>query len=128
MTTRSVPPTFAELQPFVAQWALRSEEERYALLHAVTMAQLRQFYDIMMSRLPEVLEYLNGFPLDELPDDAQTLFDLAMTLAHTAHPIDLKWKDTDFKGACDWRKMGFASMSRSEARATEEDADPFAMD
>lgn len=127
MSERPIPDRFDSLRPYVAEWALQSEEERYAKLHAVTLGQLRAFYDAMMARMPEVLEFLDSFPLDALPPEGQTVMDLALTLAHTAHPIDLGWKDVDFKGACDWRKVGFGSIGRSAQRAREEDADPFAM-
>lgn len=127
MTARPIPEQFASLRPFVDGWALPSEEDRYAKLHSVTLPQLREFYDAMMARLPELLSHVDTYPLDQLPPEGQTLLDLAMTFAHTAHPIDLGWKDVDFKGACDWRKFGFSGSSRSPQRAAEEDADPFAM-
>ncbi|MFM8554730.1 MAG: hypothetical protein ACKODG_00855 [Betaproteobacteria bacterium] len=127
MSHRPVPAQFASLQPFVEEWALGSEEERYTRLHQVSLAELRAFYDAMMACLPEALAFLDGFPLDALSSEARTIMDLAQTFAHTAHPIDLGWKDVDFRGACDWRKVGFGSISRSAARAREDDADPFAM-
>ena len=127
MDSRQIPVRFESLRTFVAEWALGSEEERYAKLHSVNLEQLRGFYEAMMARLPEVLDFLDSFPLDELSPEAQTLMDLALTFAHTAHPLDLGWKDVDFKGACDWRKVGFGSISRSGARVRDEDADPFAM-
>ena len=127
MTERTIPEQFASLRPFVQGWALASEEERYAKLHSVTLDELRAFYEAMMARLPEVLAFLDNYPLDQLPVEATTVMDLAQTFAHTAHPLDLGWKDVDFKGACDWRKVGFGSISRSARRAQEDDADPFAI-
>lgn len=127
MSERTIPQQFASLRPFVQGWALASEEERYAKLHSVTLDELRAFYEAMMARLPEVLAFLDSYPLDQLPGEAATVMDLAQTFAHTAHPLDLGWKDVDFKGACDWRKVGFGSISRSASRAQDDDADPFAM-
>ena len=126
MQQRDVPERFAALRPFIADWALGSEEDRYRKLHASTITQLRTFYDVVMAQLPEMLEYLKKCPLNGMPPDAQTLFDLAMTFAETAHPIDLKWKDVDFAGAYDWRKMEFRTVSRSAETAAAQ-GDRFSM-
>ncbi|MFZ4649859.1 MAG: hypothetical protein ACOYLV_04040 [Rubrivivax sp.] len=106
-----LPERFAELSPFVAQWALRTERERFLKLHAVDIEELRVFYEAMLPRLDEVLDYLDQWSADQLPEDARTLFDLAMTFSETAHPLDLKWKDVDFTDAYDWRAFQFRTVS-----------------
>ena len=111
MPSRKLPEAFADLQPFVEEWALTNERERFLKLHAVTIDQLRAFYDAVLPRLEDVLKYLDAFRISELPEDERTLYDLAMTFAETAHPIDLKWKATDFPDAYDWRKFEFRTVS-----------------
>ena len=111
MPSRKLPEAFADLQPFVAEWALANERERFLKLHAVTIAQLRGFYDAMLPRLEQVLQYLNEWKIAELPEDARTLYDLAVTFAETAHPVDLKWKDVDFPDAYPWQKFEFRTVS-----------------
>ncbi len=108
---RPLPEGFADLAPFVAGWALRSERERYHRLHSVRLEDLRPFYDTMLARIDAVLEHLDRYHADRLPDDAQTLFDLAMTFAETAHPLDLGWKDVDFPDACPWHRLEFRTVS-----------------
>ena len=111
MPSRKLPEAFADLAPFVAEWALASERERFDKLHAVTIAQLRVFYDAMLPRLPQVLQHLDQYRISELPQEERTLFDLAMTFAETAHPIDLKWNDVDFPDAYPWQKFEFRTVS-----------------
>ena len=111
MTNKTLPPAFAELAPHVARWALDNERDRYHCLHTSTLADLRVFYDAMLPRLAEILDYLNQYSLSALPDHARTLFDLAMTFSETAHPIDLKWDDVDFNLAYAWEKFEFRTIS-----------------
>jgi hypothetical protein len=111
MPSRKLPEAFADLSPFVEEWALTSEQQRFVKLHGVTIDYLRTFYDAMLPRLEAVLHHLNQYRIGELPEEERTLFDLAMTFAETAHPIDLKWKDVDFPDAYSWQKFEFRTVS-----------------
>jgi hypothetical protein len=92
-----LPLQFAALERFTAAWALASEKERHDNLVAYSIEELRPFYEAMLPRMDEITLYLNQFPLDAMPADAQRLFDLAMTFMESAHPIDLRWKTTDIE-------------------------------
>lgn len=94
---RDLPPEFSDLAPWVAEWALAHERDRNRKLLSVEVEELRPFYDAMLRRMPEVRRYLDQFPLNAMPAEAATLFDLAMTFMETAHPIDLGWKTTDIE-------------------------------
>jgi hypothetical protein len=96
---RPLPPQFAALAPFVADWALPSEEARLAKLVRTPIAELKVFYDAMFARAEEMKRYLSGFPLDGMPEDAATLLDLVLTFVETAHPIELGWSETDIDDA-----------------------------
>ncbi|MBV7483847.1 hypothetical protein [Bordetella sp. BOR01] len=114
----ALPDEFADLEHFVPDWALPSEERRFHRLHSVRLEELRGFYDAMLPRLPAILDYLGRCKLSALPRQARTLFDLAMTYVETSHPIDLGWKDTDFPGAYRWQAFEFRSISqRSRAES-----------
>lgn len=93
----ALPPQFDALQPFVADWALKAEKARHDFLVARSIAELRPFYDAMLPRMDEITQYLDRFPVDALPPDAQVLFDLGMTFMECAHPIDLGWFTTDIE-------------------------------
>ena len=94
---RPLPPQFEVLEKFTPVWALATEKERHDTLVAHSVEALRPFYDAMLPRMDEITTYLNQFPLDAMPAEAQALFDLAMTFMECAHPIDLRWKTTDIE-------------------------------
>jgi len=95
-TIRELPAAFGDLQPLVAEWALRGQTARYHHMLEAGIDRLRAFYDMMMPRMEAIIDHLNQFELDRLPAAEQTLFDLAATFAETAHPIDFKWKSVQF--------------------------------
>ena len=97
MSTPALPRQFSALEPFASEWALQTEKERHDHLVSRSVDQLRPFYDAMLPRMDEITLYLNEFPLDAMPADAQRLFDLGMTFMECAHPIDLRWKTTDIE-------------------------------
>ena len=106
-----LPEKFSKLTPWVAEWALVSEQARYMKLHAVTFDQLKAFYDAMLPEMDAVMEFLKTQPVEGMQPDARNLYHLAMTFAETAHPLDLGWKDTDFPSAFPWERMEFRSVS-----------------
>lgn len=110
--TPELPEAFSDLALFVPEWALPSEEMRFHKLHSVKLEDLQAFYDVMLPRLPAIMDYLGQFKLHDLPAQARTLFDLAMTFVETSHPIDLGWGDTDFPGAYRWQAFEFRSISQ----------------
>ena len=111
MTT--LPSQFSVLEPFVGNWALSNEEDRFRKLVATPIETLREFYDAMVPRAEEIVDYLNALHLDNLPDDARTLFFLLITFVETAHPIELNWKTTDIDDAFPPERFGFGDASRS---------------
>ena len=53
--TPLLPPGFSDLEPFVADWCLDSEPERYAKRLSSTMEEIQQFYDAIMPRVPAAI-------------------------------------------------------------------------
>lgn len=111
MSEQTLPAQFAKLSPWVGEWALATERERYLKLHAVTFAQLKAFYDAMLPEMDAVMQFLTTQPVDGMAPEAENLYKLAMTFAETAHPMDLGWKDTDFPSAFPWDRLEFRSVS-----------------
>lgn len=97
MTNPELPAAFSDLQPLVAEWALRGQTARYSHMLKAGIDRLRVFYDTMMPRMEAIIDHLNQFDVDRLPPAEQILFDLAATFAETAHPIDFKWKTVEFE-------------------------------
>ena len=108
---RPLPPQFAALAPFVAEWALPGEEARLAKLVRTPIAELKVFYDAMFARAEEMKRYLSGFRLDAMPEDAATLLDLLLTFVETAHPIELNWSETDIDDAFALDRMTIARFN-----------------
>jgi len=111
--TPTLPAAFADLQPLVADWALRGQRARYAKMLAVDMPTLTAFYDRMMARMDAIIVHLNAFPLDDMPTAEQTLMDLALTFAETAHPVDFKWKHTQFDDVFPFDRVKLLSASEA---------------
>lgn len=107
---RPLPPQFRALEPFVADWALSTEAERLGKLMRTPLAELRAFYDAIYSRADEIRAYLDGFALDAMPPDAQTLFDMLLTFVETAHPIELNWTTTDIDDAFGLERMAIEPL------------------
>lgn len=110
-----LPSEFAELEPFVEEWALENEHDRFVKLTATSIETLRVFYDAVVPRAEEISDYLNALDLDDLPDDARTLFLMLITFVETAHPIDLNWAATDIEDAFPAERFGFGEVSRQPA-------------
>jgi hypothetical protein len=86
----ALPKDFADLEPF-EDWALPSERERYAKRIASTMDELQTFYDVAFPRMEDALQYLDGYGLDELPEDAQNLLWLYCALVTVSFPVEV-WR------------------------------------
>jgi hypothetical protein len=82
-----LPESFKDLEPF-AHWALESEPERMAARETGTIEELRVFYDAMMRRFPAIVEYLNQFPLDRMPEPAARLLNMALSLNEVSLAVE----------------------------------------
>lgn len=86
-----LPDGFSDLQPLLARWRLPEAQQRMAAMAAADMNDLRTLCDAMVPRMDAIVEHLNAFALDEMPPREQALFELALTFAEVAHPVDLGW-------------------------------------
>ena len=91
MADSLLPPEFADLEPFVAEWCLDSEPERYAKRLSSTMEEIQAFYDAVFPRAEAAMEYLEKLPLDDLPEDAFRLLKLLYSLILMSFPVEI-WK------------------------------------
>lgn len=85
----ALPAGFEELAPFVAYWVVPTSQERIARRSEASMHDIRQFYDAMMARGEELLAFFDRYPLDDLPADAATLYQLLLALAHAAMAVEV---------------------------------------
>jgi hypothetical protein len=89
-TPNKLPDQFADLEPYL-DWDLATEPERYAKRLASSMTEMQAFYDAAFPRLEDVIAYCDKFPLDDLPEDAQTLMHLMQSLVMVSFPVEA-WK------------------------------------
>jgi hypothetical protein len=85
----SLPAQFADLAPFLAEWALPTEAERSQRRWRSSKTEFEAFYAAMMPRLPDILAYLGGIPVVDTPADAVPLLYLTLAFAETAPHVEL---------------------------------------
>jgi hypothetical protein len=89
MADALLPPEFSDLEPWVADWCLDSEPERYAKRLSSTMDEIQAFYDAVFPRAEAAMQYLEKLPLDDLPEDAQRLLKLLYSLILMSFPVEI---------------------------------------
>ena len=91
MAESPLPAEFADLEPWVADWCFESEPERYAKRLSSSMEEIQAFYDAVYPRAEDAIQYLEKFPLDDLPDDAYRLLKLLYSLILMSFAVEI-WK------------------------------------
>ena len=86
---QSLPEGFRELERFVSAWSLPTQNQREAARRASSVDERKDFYDATVPCLSAIVEYLNRFPLGSMPEDAQRLMQLALSLAEIAPHVEL---------------------------------------
>jgi hypothetical protein len=84
---RALPEQFADLAPF-ADWIFDTWRPRYEKRLASTMDQMQAFYDAILPRMADIIEYCNRFDLDDLPDDARNLLLLTFAFCEASFPVE----------------------------------------
>ena len=96
---------FAELEEFVSAWGLSMAHERLIKRSSATMAEIQYFYAAITPRLEEIIDFLNEYPVDDIPPEYLPLsytalavceIDDAMNVWH-APVLDLS------SDMCSWR-------------------------
>lgn len=88
MPEQQLPASFTDLEPFIA-WSLATEGERQRKRLSSSMAEIQTFYDAILPRMNEIIDYLDQFPLHAMPADAQRLLHLTFSLAEVAAAVEL---------------------------------------
>ncbi len=91
MAERMLPAEFSDLEPFVREWCLDSEPQRYAKRLASSMDEIQAFYDAVFPRAEAAMQYLDPLPLDDLPEDAHRLLKLLYSLILASFPVEI-WR------------------------------------
>ena len=88
--TSQLPEAFTALQDFAAKWVLATEKERrHERMANSTQAELQALYDAVYPRLDEIIEYLNGFPVNDMPEAENNLMLLLLSYVEVSPAIEL---------------------------------------
>ncbi|MFT4561805.1 MAG: hypothetical protein ACI9BW_001547 [Gammaproteobacteria bacterium] len=88
MSEATLPTPFSDLEAWTL-WALETEKERSDKRQASSMAEIQAFYNALLPRTEAALEYLEQFPLADMPADANSLLLLTLSLAEVAPAVEL---------------------------------------
>ncbi len=89
MAANLLPSKFADLEPVARNWALPTEAERNRKRISSTIEELESVYEAVKPRLEEMVEFLNQYPLNDMPPDAGNLLYLGLSLAEIAMPVEV---------------------------------------
>jgi hypothetical protein len=84
-----LPKDFEELQPFVAYWVRNSNDERREARSTAAMSDIQSFYDAITARAEEGIAYVEQYPMDRMPADAENLFKLLLAMNHAAIAVEM---------------------------------------
>jgi hypothetical protein len=88
MNSTLLPTQFSDLESFAEKWSLATQNQREACRRASSPTEIRAVYDALLPRMDAVLDYLNQFPLDNMPEDARRLMYLTFSLAEVAPYVE----------------------------------------
>lgn len=103
-STYSLPEQFSALEKFCPRWVLHTENERYIERIRAPYDDLVELYEEMSPCLSEIIEHLNKFPLEEMPESEANLMYLTFSLMEASHAVEL-WKQSDLPEAFDPERL-----------------------
>jgi hypothetical protein len=88
-TTTTLPEGFADLEPWVADWARPTRQERYDMRLSKTIEELEAFYDAVAARAEAAIAHLDARDLDVLTDADARLLQLLYSLILVSYPVNI---------------------------------------
>ena len=84
----ALPESFHGLEAYL-EWSLPTERERIAKRVSTSMNEIIDFHAAMSERMEEIIEYLNQYHYAEMPEDAQRLCDMALSLVEVCNLVEM---------------------------------------
>jgi hypothetical protein len=82
---------FSDLDALVAEWGLPTWYERLLKRAHTPMEELRAFHAAMVPRLEEIIQFLNQWPLEQIPDEYMPLSYAALAVCEADGAVET-WK------------------------------------
>lgn len=89
-------PDFSDLSRFIDNWGLDSAHDRLKKRSTVDLTELNAFYDAVTPRLEEIIEFLNQFPVNEIPEQFKPIAYMALAICEVDDPINV-WKSSNLE-------------------------------
>ena len=97
-------PDFRHLKGYIELWGLPTREARLEKRLVSSFQELKDFYDAVSPHLDEIIDFLNQWPLDEIPTEHRSLANTALMLCEADNPVT-KWGSTTLTGGVDPRRL-----------------------
>lgn len=81
-------PDFSDLRPYVEAWGLATSAERLNKRCNSSQGELKAFYDAVAPRLQNIIDFLNQFPLRDIPQEHQGLARTALAALEVSGPVN----------------------------------------
>lgn len=97
-------PNLKELKPFIGEWGLPTLSRRIEKRLNSSIEELKAFHDAIVPRLEEIIDYLNQFPLDAIPEEDKPLSYATLAALEVENPVN-KWNSATLEDAVDPRRF-----------------------
>jgi hypothetical protein len=88
-TPPTLPALFADLEPWVVDWARPTRRERYEVRLSKSIEELEAFYDAIAPRAEEAIAYLKTLDIGDLPEDAARLLRLLYSMILVSYAVNI---------------------------------------
>ena len=89
VTMQTLPAGFESLERFVADWALPTREERYAMRLSKTIGELGELYDAVAPLAEQAISHLNRFELEDLPEPEHRLLLVLYSMILVSYAVNI---------------------------------------
>lgn len=84
-----LPERYAKLEQTWGEWIIDTEPARAKLRLAKPDEELRTFYEALQPQLPELINFIDQYPIDALPSDVKNLWWLVSSYIGVAVALEM---------------------------------------
>lgn len=95
-------PDTSVLQPFIDKWGHETAHARLTERMTSSMEELEAFYAAILPRLKEIIDFLNQYPIDDIPEDYRPLAYTTLAVCEVEDAIKV-WKTPALELSSDLR-------------------------